>query len=405
MLKQIKRVTRLTILTLIFLWIPSVAAAPTFARAITAHVISLEYALPILTKRQREGSVFLLHQDGTIEKQGSALAVAAAPYNGSAPENVAYVPVPDDKPLPSVLKPLFRRVPTPASKNEKFDATAKHQALLIDEMSPWHSMLAMHVQPANIVTYKGSGPYRRIFTNAKYSYLAGNVFLPCKAGRMIKDHEVGFIYFGGWGDGLDGSALDVGFQHSSWFDGSPKDNYSLFIFFKRHQLAVSPRLKCGQRVAFTMYPLSSDLLEATAYGMPVGQTQKVDLTELAETIRSDGWVPSGGSSKYGVEVKRTVSIGQKSMSEVHVITDTGLDGSFFGHTTDNRRPLIAWSQVTVGTVDAGRPVNVHPWGASETFIGRNAPWNYPSNGRFIVKCANHESVCADESDAIDLSSH
>ena len=251
--------------------------------------------------------------------------------------------------------------------------------------------------PAYMKVFTGTGPYRRLITKPGYSYVAGNIFLPCKAARLHANFETAFAYVGGWGVGDAGKAVDAGFQRSDRFD-----DYAAFILAQDyHQISKYPRFLCGHTVAFSFYPPTGTELRFWTRGMTTNRRVETVVASLQHRA-SYGWPPNGGGPDKGIVLKRMTTIGQADAEEAlpeGVAWDA--DGSYFGHYAKDRNPRVRWSEVMVGRVDAkGKAVGVSPWALDESNLTLKAGLlNYPSNPQNIwFTC----TACPDESNAINL---
>jgi hypothetical protein len=251
--------------------------------------------------------------------------------------------------------------------------------------------------PAYMKVFEGTGPYRRLVTKPGYSYVAGTIFLPCKASRLNARFETAFAYVGGWGVGGAGKAVDAGFQRGDKFD-----DYAAFILAQDFpQISKYPRFACGHSVAFRFYAASDRTLRLWTRGVTTSGKVEVVVADLNHKP-SYGWPPDGGGSENGIVLKRMTTIGQANADQA-LPDDVAWDanGSYFGHYANDRKPLVRWSNVVVGRVDAkGNPSRVVPWGVAESNLTfRAGSLNYPSDLRKIwFTC----TACPDESNAIDL---
>lgn len=251
--------------------------------------------------------------------------------------------------------------------------------------------------PGYMKVFTGTGPYRRLISQPGYSYVAGTVFLPCKATRLHANFETAFAYVGGWGIGTAGKAVDAGFQRSD-----KHDDYALFILAQDfRQISKYPRFACGHPVDFRFYAVSDRELRLWAKGYT--RNGRVEVVEATlEHGAKYGWPPDGGGSKNGIVLKRMTTIGQANADEaLPEDVEWDEDGSFFGHYAGDRRPRVRWSNLVVGRVDRkGNPVDVTPWGVDQSNLTfRVGMLNYPSDPRNIwFTC----TACSDESNAINL---
>ena len=251
--------------------------------------------------------------------------------------------------------------------------------------------------PAYMKVFEGTGPYRRLVTKPGYSYVAGTVYLPCKATRLDARFETAFAYVGGWGVGAYGKAVDAGFQRSDKFD-----DYAAFILAQEFpQISKYPRFRCGHAVDFRFYAVTDQILRFWTKGVTTSGKVEVVVADLNHKP-SYGWPPDGGGSENGIVLKRMTTIGQADADRAlpnGVAWDA--NGSYFGHYAGDRKPLVRWSNVTVGRVDSkGKPVALVPWDvAVSNLTFRAGSLNYPSDLRKIwFTC----TACPEESNAIDL---
>jgi hypothetical protein len=252
--------------------------------------------------------------------------------------------------------------------------------------------------PVYMKAFDGTGPYRRLVTKPGYSYVAGTVSLPCNATSLHPQFETAFAYVGGWGVGDAGKAVDAGFQRSNAYD-----NYAAFINAQGFpQISKEPRFVCGHPVAFRFYAASDNELRLWAKGLT--ENNRVEVVEARlEHPPSYGWPANGGGAENGIVLKRMTTIGQNdATSALPKGVEWDADGSYFGLDPGEKRPLVHWSNLVVGQVDAqGKPVGVVPWKVVQTDESPKAGmFNYPGNPRVIrFTC----TACPDESDAINLS--
>lgn len=251
--------------------------------------------------------------------------------------------------------------------------------------------------PGYMKVFTGTGPYRRLITKPGYSYVAGTVYLPCRAARLHANFETAFAYVGGWGAGRAGKAVDAGFQRSDLHD-----NYSLFLLAQDFpQISKFPRFACGHSVNFRFYAASDRVLRLWAKGVTTnGRVEAVEAR--LEHAPSYGWPADGGGATDGIVLKRMTTIGQADADEAlpdNVPWDE--NGSYFGHYAGDRTPRIRWTKMVVGRVNArGNPVDTVPWGVAQSNLTFKAGMlNYPSSPRNIwFTC----TACPDESNAINL---
>jgi hypothetical protein len=251
--------------------------------------------------------------------------------------------------------------------------------------------------PGYMKVFTGTGPYRRLISNPGYSYVAGTVFLPCKAARLHANFETAFAYLGGWGTGSAGKAVDAGFQRSDKWD-----NYSLFILAQDfRQISKYPRFACGHPVDFRFYAASDRELRLWTKGVTTNRRVDVVVARLEHPVKY-GWPPDGGGTKDGIVLKRMTTIGQANADEAlpeGVQWDE--DGSYFGHYAGDRQPRVRWSNLVIGRVDSkGRPIDLVPWGIDQSNLTfRAGMLNYPLDPRNIWYTC---TACPDESNAINL---
>lgn len=250
--------------------------------------------------------------------------------------------------------------------------------------------------PVYMKTFSGTGPYRRLITKPGYSYAAGTVFLPCGATHLDPKFEVAFAYVGGWGVGSAGKAVDAGFQRSNLYD-----DYAAFINAQGFpQISKEPRFKCGHSIDFRFYAASDTELRLWARGLT--ENNRIEPVEASFKHPANyGWPANGGGPIEGIVLKRMTTIGQNDATNaLPKGVEWDADGSYFG-LDGSGRPLVRWSNLVVGRVDAkGNPVDVVPWNY-EHMDERNriGTFNYPNNPLVIqYTCTG----CTDELDAIDL---
>jgi len=252
--------------------------------------------------------------------------------------------------------------------------------------------------PGYMKVFTGTGPYRRLLAKPGFSYVAGSVYLPCKAARLHDDFETAFAYVGGWGAGKAGKAVDAGFQRSGTYD-----DYALFLLAQDfRQISKFPRFQCGQTVGFRFYAKSDRELVLWAKGRTTnGRVEEVEAR--LEHPASYGWPSNGGRASDGIVLKRMTTIGQADAEE-HLPDGVAWDenGSYFGHYANDREPRVRWSHLDVGRVDAnGRPIDIQPWGTQQSNMSfRTSMFNYPADARNVWYTC---TACPDEANAIDLS--
>jgi hypothetical protein len=191
--------------------------------------------------------------------------------------------------------------------------------------------------------HRGTGPYRRIWSQQGFSAVRATVFLPGIAQGGVSYSQSGdtaFVYAGGWGNG--DQALDAGFMHNPG-----TDTWSLFIKFggNPEYLGSDPstRLKPGQSVTFTFWVPNDGSLRVECSGNAVkvlDAANQNDLGYLTLAVQYDGasGFPQSGS---GVVLKRMTSIAQDS-------ENFGCGSKLIG---------VEWSDVMIGT----DPSALAPW--------------------------------------------
>lgn len=245
-----------------------------------------------------------------------------------------------------------------------------------------------------------------------YSYVDGNMFLPCRAAKLRTGYETGFVYVGGWGAGATGKAVDAGFQHSAFFD-----DYLVMIRAQGYkQVPANPRLSCGHFVSFQFSAASDTELKFAARGRAEKVATDVHGGKRIESIAgttvlvahlthtaSFNWPASGGGSYDGIVLKRMTTIGQKNI-QAALSDDSSWDrdDSYFGHYQKGRSPEVKWSNLRLGRISLrGQLIDVVPWNAAHTYSGSNGEIiDYPDNASIVWHSCG---VCANEADAIDLS--
>lgn len=248
-----------------------------------------------------------------------------------------------------------------------------------------------------------SGALHGVRSKNGYSGLSAYVSIPC-GGRATLEHEIGFIYVGGWGAGNFGTAVDAGLQASTKKSRSG-DNYAFYWLYEgyrapnAHAITYPENLRfpCGSdRVHIVFYPISDTLLYYSARGMINGHS--VTLAVVQVTDKQDGWWPRGGSSDDGIILKRMVTIAQPpewNTPGPGFRKDARRHNAWFGIGTDGR-PLITWSDCRIGHTSDGT-TGLSPWTSAETWKSSTAISNYPIGA---VKVANAPGTC--EAVGIDL---
>lgn len=213
-----------------------------------------------------------------------------------------------------------------------------------------------------------TGPYYRVLSEPGFSFFSGNIYLPCAAARFRKG-ETGFIYTGGWGAGVQGAAVDAGFQKSSFQDGSLNDNYALFNRIdqpQQYNVSVRPlRFRCNQTVSIQFGPVDANTLEVKATGRI--------LDGLVRTVKvpvhinpQSGWYSANNDPVDGVFIKRMTTIAQpKGWShDVPFGTfknDWDSSGTYFGRSATSDSNLIKWSDMRLGLLQPGGSVKWSAW--------------------------------------------
>jgi hypothetical protein len=192
-----------------------------------------------------------------------------------------------------------------------------------------------------------TGPYRRVFSQPGYGWLAASIYLP--GGDELREspgtNDTVYVYAGGWGgprgggSGTPGSgdAVDAGFQHSPRYD-----DWALFVFAEGRIHAADPqRCRAGQEVLlqFTVPADDQVLVLATGYTLDGGEETR----RLQVALRpQSGWRPGGA----GIILKRMTSIAQQPQDFQ--------TGSFLRS--------VRWRSSRIGTSEAA----ARPWTATET---------------------------------------
>ena len=211
-----------------------------------------------------------------------------------------------------------------------------------------------------------------------------SVSIPCGVSHFVQgtgvdgtvDQETGYIYIGGWGSGARGVSVDAGLQKSSAQNDT--DDYAFYWKYASNKPITSDmRFPCGgPDVVLELYPLSPQLLVFTATGVNAGG-KRVTLTMVQKTLRSDGWIPSGGSRTDGVILKRIVAIAQP-YSWHHNHHDRFTNGSYFGiKSPKDRRPQIVFKNCQIGRLAPNSNVpKYQSWSLSDT-------WSPTSTGMYL----------------------
>lgn len=269
----------------------------------------------------------------------------------------------------------------------------------------------------------GSGPYRRVYSQPGYSYSAATVHLQCRPGQFptLKSDgsqaDAGFIYLGGWG--VTGySAVDAGFQHSSYEDSSTNDNYALFVAENSNPISPSlgtadsgtynefqSRLTCNQDVNLLFYIPDPGYVTAVTSGQIVGGgTQTVSaVLLLKDSTAANDWPQDGGGSN-GVVLKRMTTIGQTDPVNGGA-ADNLADGSYFGYypaaTGGDAHPFIHWYNTSIGHYEGADAVQ---WDSTTNGGAQNWPClrSTASNatGEVIVQTVSGVSYATEEYDGL-----
>ncbi|MGD6845217.1 hypothetical protein ACQCVH_22195 [Bacillus infantis] len=143
-----------------------------------------------------------------------------------------------------------------------------------------------------------TGPYRKVASNAGYSWMSTYVYLP--GGSNIKygnSTDTAYAYVGG---SHGGTEVDAGFQHSPTYD-----NWSPFVGVngsRPESGKTDVRFKSNQEVFMKFYVASDNKVALQVTGI---DTKGVKRTITLEADAS-GWTKSGS----GNELKRVTSIAQ-----------------------------------------------------------------------------------------------
>lgn len=150
----------------------------------------------------------------------------------------------------------------------------------------------------------GSGPYRRVTSNASYSWESAHVYLP--GGAEIEDHDdpaatdfngdAGYIYMGGWGQ--NGGNVDAGLQH-----GTRYDNWQPMFNINNNVEGLTDRFKSKQNVNIKFNVPSSNNISLTISGVDFNTGSPVTKTYVRAAT---GFVLNGSNI-----LKRNTTIAQK----------------------------------------------------------------------------------------------
>lgn len=365
---------------------------------------------------------FTVAEDGSITHESSGLKIMTFRQNGPTSLDGGVVVPQQPKPgspaakMERHVEVFSQQEPTLygdlASQAETGAASVPHISLRRSATIGRADIEEYRQLEENIKVFTGSGPYRRVLAKPGYSYVDGDVFLPCRAARLRTGYETGFVYVGGWGAGTTGKAVDAGFQHSAFFD-----DYSVMIRAQDYkQVPGNPRLSCGHFVAFQFYAASNTELKFVARGRaenvatdahggkriePIAGT-KVIVAHLIHKA-SYGWPADGGGNYDGIVLKRMTTIGQKNI-QAALSSDSSWDrdNSYFGHYPQGKNPEVKWSNLRLGRIgERGQLIGVVPWDAAHTYSGSNGEIiDYPDDASIVWHSC---IVCPNEADAIDLS--
>jgi hypothetical protein len=198
-----------------------------------------------------------------------------------------------------------------------------------------------------------TGPYRRVYSNASYSWLSTYVHLPGTTAE-IKEYSVNgsgdtaYVYSGGWG--ANGDVVDAGFQHSPTYD-----NWSAIITVNGSPLSYTPRFLSNQDVNLKFYVPSNGQVALSVTGYDVSGTK----TTLTQVRAAAGFSSSGGNT-----LKRVTSIGQS------------VQGMYTGSYVKN----VHWYSSYIGTSSTSN----HVWLAADT----GGYCSYPDSTKVQVNYVN-----------------
>ncbi|MFY0573526.1 hypothetical protein ACN28S_03405 [Cystobacter fuscus] len=198
-----------------------------------------------------------------------------------------------------------------------------------------------------------TGPYRRVYSNASYSWLSTYVHLPGTTAE-IKEYNVNgsgdtaYVYSGGWG--ANGDVVDAGFQHSPTYD-----NWSAIITVNGNPLSYSPRFLSNQDVNLKFYVPSNGQVALSVTGYDTTGTK----TTLTQVRAAAGFSSSGGNI-----LKRVTSIGQS------------VQGMYTGSYVKN----VHWYNSYIGTSSTSN----HAWLAADT----GGYCSYPDSTKVQVNFVN-----------------
>jgi len=220
-----------------------------------------------------------------------------------------------------------------------------------------------------------------------YSAERASVTVPCKAaafnvGSDGHDLETGYVYIGGWGAGrgYDGTPVDAGLQLSSGQYVSPYGAYSIYWKWGSNKpITLRQRFKCGtQKVALELYPLTDHLLVFTARVQNGSQSEAYAIVQ--ETLDTDGWVRSGGTSVDGMILKRMTSIAQPPAWR-------SASSSEEANTDDSRFGPILWATPLIGRVDDNGLPRYDLWTSADNY---GAPQLNPSDRSKVNRIQDNE---------------
>ncbi|KKD55090.1 MULTISPECIES: hypothetical protein [Paenibacillus] len=184
-----------------------------------------------------------------------------------------------------------------------------------------------------------TGPYRRVTSNANYSWQSHYVYLP--GGSEIRDNnnkasssyngDAGYVYVGG--QGANGGGVDAGLIHSTLYD-----NWGMLISVDSDPIGYSHRFKSKQNVNMKFSIPSTNNIALTVSGIDYTTNQNTTITIGRQ---APGFVPGGGNI-----LKRLTTIGQKPQN-FH-------SGSYLHN--------AHWYNSLIGNSS----MNYHTWSAADT---------------------------------------
>lgn len=311
----------------------------------------------------------------TVAPRATHLEPQAAPILIAHPDPRSYVPTTATSKPAAKLPPQLQEHDIAWMWSHRFSTPPPDEAEI-----PGVPVRSQVASPFDIE----SGAFHGVRSVNGWSALRVVVSIPCGISHFVLgqgfngtgsiglvDQETGYVYIGGWGAGPQGVAVDAGLQKSS--AQSTNDDYAFYFKYASNKPITSEmRFPCGgPDVVLELYAVTDSMLVFSATGVNASHN-RVTLTLVQKTRPEDGWVPSGGSIKDGIILKRIVAIAQPSTWHRRMQTarrDRFVDGSYFGvKGPRDHTPRIVFQKCEIGRVTPPAIVpSYRAWRAAETW--------------------------------------